>query len=38
MKSGSIYMSASRIELSGNGNSLTLDDKTVFSGQEIKMN
>ncbi|WP_342436449.1 hypothetical protein NSS79_24220 [Paenibacillus sp. FSL L8-0436] len=38
MKSGSIYMSASKIELSGKGNTITLDDKTLFSGTEIKMN
>ncbi|GIP59577.1 contractile injection system protein, VgrG/Pvc8 family [Paenibacillus woosongensis] len=33
-----INLTADKIELSGNGNSITLDDKTIFSGTEIKMN
>ncbi|MNJ55269.1 hypothetical protein D3C77_507500 [compost metagenome] len=33
-----IQLSADKIELYGNGNTITLDDKTTFSGTEIKMN
>jgi phage baseplate assembly protein gpV len=38
MSSGNIQLSAGKIELSGKGNTITLDDKTTFSGTEIKMN
>ncbi|AIQ15185.1 contractile injection system protein, VgrG/Pvc8 family [Paenibacillus durus] len=38
MSSGILQLSAGKIELSGNGNSITLDKTTTFSGTEIKMN
>ncbi|MNP36722.1 hypothetical protein D3C76_1301320 [compost metagenome] len=38
LESNFIQLSADKIELLGNGNSIILEDKTVFSGTEIKMN
>lgn len=38
LESNFIQLSADKIELLGNGNSIILDDKTTFSGTEIKMN
>lgn len=38
MNAGSIQLSAETIELSGKGNTVTLNDKTIISGTEIKMN
>ncbi len=38
VSSKNINLNANKIELSGSGNSITLDDKKVLSGTEIKMN
>ncbi|MMZ67477.1 hypothetical protein D1872_300670 [compost metagenome] len=38
MNAGNIQLSAETIELSGKGNTVTLNDKTIISGTEIKMN
>ncbi|MGM1019050.1 MAG: hypothetical protein ACQEXV_00465 [Bacillota bacterium] len=38
LASSSIQLSAGKIELSGKGNTITLEDTTTLSGTEIKMN